>query len=145
MVRDDNLPIPVFIRGDDVEYGLRNAKNIIALNGICVWHEPFENKYSSAMYYYILRNRLIDNALHGREQEPRSFIRVMRNWVKSEVYLYRYKNARLLLQGVSDYYRGIDWLKEQDSLPFDSSSIPKYLSQKSLLIISLPRSLSVLN
>ncbi len=114
VVRDDNLPIPVFIRGDDVEYGLRNAKNIIALNGICVWHEPFENKYSSAMYYYILRNRLIDNALHGREQEPRSFIRVMRNWVKSEVYLYRYKNARLLLQGVSDYYRGIDWLKEQD-------------------------------
>lgn len=114
VVRDDNLPIPVFIRGDDVEYGLRNAKNIIALNGICVWHEPFENKYSSAMYYYILRNRLIDNALHGRELEPRSFIRVMRNWVKSEVYLYRYKNARLLLQGVSDYYRGIDWLKEQD-------------------------------
>ncbi len=114
VVRDDNLPIPVFIRGDDVEYGLRNAKNIIALNGICVWHEPFENKYSSAMYYYILRNRLIDNALHGRELEPRSFIRVMRNWVKSEVYLYRYKNARLLLQGVADYYKGIDWLKEQD-------------------------------
>lgn len=114
VVRDDNLPIPVFIRGDDVEYGLRNAKNIIALNGICVWHEPFENKYSSAMYYYILRNRLIDNALHSRELEPHSFIRVMRNWVKSEVYLYRYKNARLLLQGVADYYKGIDWLKEQD-------------------------------
>jgi len=43
----DNLPLPIFIRGDDVEYGLRNTKNLILMNGICVWHEAFENKYSS--------------------------------------------------------------------------------------------------
>ena len=57
-VRSDNLPLPIFIRGDDVEYGLRNMKNLILMNGICVWHEPFEFKYSSSMYYYIFRNTL---------------------------------------------------------------------------------------
>ncbi|RAZ20198.1 glycosyltransferase family 2 protein, partial [Klebsiella oxytoca] len=64
LVRKDNLPLPIFIRGDDLEYGLRNMKTLILMNGICVWHEPFENKYSSFLAYYVIRNRLIDNAYH---------------------------------------------------------------------------------
>lgn len=114
VVREDNLPLPIFIRGDDVEYGLRNAKKIIMMNGICVWHEPFENKYSSSMFYYILRNRLIDNAVHHMALEKKEFIKIMENQVRVELYLYRYKNARLLMKGVIDFYRGIDWLKRQD-------------------------------
>lgn len=114
LVREDNLPLPIFIRGDDVEYGLRNAKKIIMMNGICVWHEPFENKYSSSMFYYILRNRLIDNAVHHMALEKKEFIKIMENQVRVELYLYRYKNARLLIRGVIDFYRGIDWLKKQD-------------------------------
>ena len=47
VVSKNNLPLPIFIRGDDVEYGLRNMRHLVLLNGICVWHEPFENKYSS--------------------------------------------------------------------------------------------------
>ena len=47
VVSEENLPLPIFIRGDDLEYGLRNMKNLILMNGICVWHEPFDNKYSS--------------------------------------------------------------------------------------------------
>lgn len=54
--------VPLFIRGDDLEYGLRNMKTLILMNGICVWHEPFENKYSSFLEYYIMRNQLIDNS-----------------------------------------------------------------------------------
>lgn len=114
VVRKDNLPLPIFIRGDDVEYGLRNARRIIFMNGICVWHEPFENKYSSTMYYYILRNRLIDNAIHGMAIPEKKFVRILRQWVMGEIYLYRYKNARLLLKGVSDYLKGIDWIKTQN-------------------------------
>ena len=29
IVRNDNLPLPIFIRGDDLEYGLRNMKKLI--------------------------------------------------------------------------------------------------------------------
>ncbi len=114
VVTDTNLPIPIFIRGDDVEYGLRNIKHLALMNGICVWHEPFENKYSSALYYYIFRNRLIDNALHDMNLPAAVLKKELYGQVMNEVRLYRYKNAQLLLQGAEDFFRGVEWLKKQD-------------------------------
>lgn len=114
IVNEKNLPMPIFIRGDDVEYGLRNMKHLILMNGICVWHEPFENKYSSFMYYYILRNRLIDNALHNMVIPKRQFVRLLYTQVMDELRIYRYKNAELLMRGVEDFLKGVSWLKKQD-------------------------------
>ncbi|MCM1167896.1 MAG: hypothetical protein NC401_18075 [Ruminococcus sp.] len=114
VVNGENLPMPIFIRGDDVEYGLRNMKQLILLNGICVWHEPFEKKYSSFLFYYILRNRLIDNALHNMVIPREAFIELLREQVMEQVRLYRYKNANLLMRGVEDFLRGVNWLAEQD-------------------------------
>ncbi len=113
-VREDNLPLPIFIRGDDVEYGLRNMKHLILMNGICVWHEPFEFKYSSSMYYYIFRNRLIDNAVRGLKYTEKEFLKEFSSQYIHEIFLLRYKNARLLLEGAKDFLKGIDWIKEQD-------------------------------
>lgn len=42
LIDSKNLPIPFFIRGDDMEYCLRNMKDLILMNGVCVWHETFE-------------------------------------------------------------------------------------------------------
>lgn len=114
IVTDDNLPMPIFIRGDDVEYGLRNMKHLILMNGICVWHEPFENKYSSYLFYYILRNRLIDNSLHGMTIPKEQLINLLETQVMEQVRLYRYKNADLLMRGTEDFLKGIDWLIQQD-------------------------------
>lgn len=114
VVTNENLPIPIFIRGDDVEYGLRNMKHLILMNGICVWHEPFENKYSSFLYYYILRNRLIDNSLHNMVLTKKEFINILKAQVMDEVRIYRYKNAHLLMRGVEDFFKGVDWLATQD-------------------------------
>lgn len=47
-VNEGNYPIPFFIKYDDVEYALRCKPEIITLNGVNVWHEPFEWKYNSA-------------------------------------------------------------------------------------------------
>lgn len=114
VVREDNLPLPIFIRGDDLEYGLRNMRRLILMNGICVWHEPFENKYSSFLEYYIMRNQLIDNSFHcqwyGRKQV---------NWTMfkhcvQEIMFYRYKNVDLYLQGIRDFLKGPGWLMAQD-------------------------------
>ena len=44
LVEKVGLPLPVFIRGDDVEYGLRlymRGVDTIVMPGIAVWHEPF--------------------------------------------------------------------------------------------------------
>lgn len=114
VVRESNLPLPIFIRGDDVEYGLRNKKNLILINGICVWHEPFENKYSSSLFYYILRNQAIDNALHCQEYTKKDLRKDLWNRAIRELMLYRYKNVHLLIQGVDDFLKGIDWLETSD-------------------------------
>lgn len=114
IVNNENLPMPVFIRGDDIEYGLRNMKSLILMNGICVWHESFENKYSSFLFYYILRNRLIDNSLHNMKIPKKNFINIFKKQVLDEIRLYRYKNANLLMRGVEDFLKGPDWLAQQD-------------------------------
>lgn len=115
IVTPENLPLPIFIRGDDLEYGLRNMKNLILMNGICVWHEPFENKYSSFLEYYIIRNQLIDNAFHcpwyGKKQLKKTMVR----HCLDEIVYYRYKNVDLYLRGIEDFFKGPQWLMQQDS------------------------------
>ncbi len=114
IVTEENLPLPIFIRGDDVEYGLRNMKHLVLLNGICVWHEPFENKYSSFLEYYIVRNLLIDNALHFPKYSKMKFLKFLFKRVTRQTVYYRYKNIELIYRAVEDFYKGIDWIKEQD-------------------------------
>lgn len=114
VIRDDNLPLPIFIRGDDLEYGLRNMESLILLNGICVWHEPFENKYSSFLQYYILRNQLYDNALHCRNYGKRKLLRDLYRKTLSHLVRYRYKDALLTMRGVSDFLKGTDFLLHAD-------------------------------
>jgi len=115
VVREDNLPLPLFIRGDDVEYGLRNMKHLILMNGICVWHEPFENKYSSFLEYYIVRNQLIDNSFHCQWFNAKHLkANIMRHCMQ-EIMYYRYKNIDLYVRGVEDFLKGPEWLMRQDS------------------------------
>ena len=114
VVREDNMPLPIFIRGDDLEYGLRNIKHLILMNGICVWHEPFENKYSSFLEYYIIRNQLIDNAFHCPMYGAKQLKKAMMTHCKQEIMFYRYKNVDLYIQGIEDFLKGPAWLMEQD-------------------------------
>lgn len=114
IVTAQNLPLPLFIRGDDVEYGLRNMKRLVMLNGICVWHEPFENKYTSFLEYYIIRNQLIVNAFHCPRYGAWQLNRAMLAHCLREVTYYRYKNVDLYLQGIRDFLKGPGWLLGQD-------------------------------
>lgn len=114
IAREDNLPLPIFIRGDDLEYGLRNMKNLILMNGICVWHEPFENKYSSFLEYYIIRNLLIDNSFHCQWYGKKQLKKTMFKHCVQEILFYRYRNVELYLQGIKDFLKGPAWLMEQD-------------------------------
>ena len=112
---DCNLPFPYFIKMDDVEYSIRNVEHLIQMNGICVWHEPFENKYSSNLEYYIVRNRLIMCACHSTEFGLKKVIRQMLSFCFREITYYRYKNVDLYLRGVRDFLKGPRWLMRQDA------------------------------
>ena len=57
--RPDNLPLRLFMRYDDVEYGLRFGKEFVTLNGISVWHPDFNSRKDPVTLYYSIRNHLI--------------------------------------------------------------------------------------
>lgn len=61
VIKHNGFPLPVFIKGDDMEYGIRNGKEVITMNGIGVWHEPFKNKANPVVNYFNDRNMLIVN------------------------------------------------------------------------------------
>lgn len=60
-IRDIGYPLPVFIKGDDMEYGIRNHREVMSMNGIGVWHQSFLAKISPVVNYYSDRNMLIIN------------------------------------------------------------------------------------
>lgn len=102
----DNLPLPLFIRFDDVEFGLRTGSDIVMLNGVCLWHEPFEYKYSGSMEYYHMRNGLIVDAMHCPNMTGRKAAAHMIHMALSNLVRYRYGNVELLLRGVDDFLAG---------------------------------------
>lgn len=114
VVSDSNLPLPIFIKRDDIEFGLRSGKKFVTLNGICVWHEPFEYKSASYLEYYYFRNMCIMNSRHRVSFGAKSLIREVRKRLLTFLLRYRYKDAELSLLGVQHYLKGIDWLKRQD-------------------------------
>ena len=62
----DELPLPVFIKMDDVMFGLRHMKNHVVMNGIGIWHDSFESKANPvAEFYYLRRNTLIFDSVYG--------------------------------------------------------------------------------
>lgn len=58
------LPMPFFIKLDDVEYGLRFPGSYIIMNGFGVWHDAFGRKSNAWSEYYTTRNTLIIQAMY---------------------------------------------------------------------------------
>lgn len=113
-ISNENLPLPIFIRYDDVEYGLRTGGDIIEMSGICLWHEPFEYKYSSGMEYYHMRNALIVDSLHRPDFNGKSAAGLLRHMIKGNLGRYRYKNCELLFRAVEDFLQGPQFLLNTD-------------------------------
>ena len=114
IVREDNLPSPFFIHCDDAEYGIRNTRNLALINGICVWHEPFDAKYSSFLSYYDMRNMLYANAFCRPQYGKGSCLRTLYCYVIADLFRYRYQDVRLELRAVRDFNKGADFLLHTD-------------------------------
>lgn len=110
----NNLPYPFFFHMDDVEYDLRNCKQVIHLNGIGVWHEPFEYKPGSQLYYYNTRNVLIGHILRFSNFDVKMAKHFLWKSYYHNLLTYRYKEAELVLRGVEDMLRGPEWMVEQN-------------------------------
>lgn len=117
VIDKNNLPLPIFIHRDDVEYGLRTGKGFIYLNGVCVWHEAFENKTPGPLEYYDIRNLAIVNAVHYPEYGAAEFKKILTKWMLGNILRYRYKYVDFNLRAVEDFCKGIDWFLKQEAEP----------------------------
>ncbi|MBK5928449.1 glycosyltransferase family 2 protein [Rhodobaculum claviforme] len=106
--RGIGLPAPVFIRGDDFEYGQRLAGAgvpTVTLPGIAVWHEPFYAKPQGWQSYYDLRNRLIFAATHPGRVRQLSLAHVA-GLITTAILTHAHATAELRLRAVEDFLTG---------------------------------------
>ena len=109
-IQQNGLPLPLFVRGDDVEFSLRNHADFITLNGICVWHVGFAGKFNASMeLYQVHRNSLIIQATSQICQNV-DFMKRIKVMFWKEITRFAYNNAEQLLDAVSDYLNGPDFL-----------------------------------
>ncbi len=109
-IANDNLPLPLFVHRDDVEYALRTGSDILTLNGVCLWHESFDNRYASSMVYYETRNDLILNALRRPGFGPVVAVKLAARKLIVNVIRYRYWDCERVLRGVDDFCAGAGYL-----------------------------------
>lgn len=109
-IRREGLPLPVFVRCDDAEYGIRCHPNFITMNGICIWHLSFHARYNAAVErYQTTRNTLIAQATTGMAPES-DFLLELRNNMQIELKKFNYANAELLLDGFEDFMEGPEFI-----------------------------------
>lgn len=116
LLTDNNYPFPCFFRGDDMEFSLRNRIDIITLNGICVWHEPFYKKYSIVSeYYYLIRNTLVLNSVYLNHVSEKGMIKYLYSKIKFCLLKYDYDAVELIIRAGYDFLKGVDFYKETDA------------------------------
>ncbi|MFT6452565.1 MAG: galactofuranosylgalactofuranosylrhamnosyl-N-acetylglucosaminyl-diphospho-decaprenol beta-1,5 [Halocynthiibacter sp.] len=104
VIRLVGLSPPLFIRGDDIEYGCRmKAAGVqsIPLPGCVVWHEGFAYKTSDWLLYYDLRNRLILAGLHPNAVSPPDALYLL-GYCMSILFQHRYRATEVALKAISD-------------------------------------------
>ena len=125
-VIENGLPLPLFIKGDDIEYGLRKkaGTEILTMNAIGVRHEAFDRKTNFVLYYYNVRNELVINAVHKKYG---IFKALKRFWFEifKQLILYRYDNCNIVFMAVIDFLRGVDFFLETNE-----EQLNKELAQK---------------
>ena len=115
-IRQKKLPLPMFIHRDDIEYGMRAHGRFLFLNGICVWHEAFENKCPGITEYYDVRNLAVLNSIHEPEFKAADFKKMLFKQISSNIGKFRYQYVDLNLKGAVDFLKGFRWFYEQDTL-----------------------------
>jgi len=118
-VKESGLPIPIFFRGDDVEWSWRHhGKHHISMNGICIWHASFAWRVTKVTdIYYLHRNMFMINSLYTE-----SFRLKFENFFTEKFgYLlktYDYVSLDLLLRAMDDILKGSKIFRENPEEQF---------------------------
>ncbi|MFG6384192.1 MAG: DUF115 domain-containing protein [Lachnospiraceae bacterium] len=113
VIEKNGLPFPFFIKGDDIEYGIRNADKVIMMNGIGVWHEPYVLKFSNHLKYFDYRNKLVVKAVHAQNGEVKDILKDFKQKCTESLYRQQYDAAEYYMLAMEDYLKGIDFFLNQ--------------------------------
>lgn len=109
------LPLALFIKNDDVEYGMRcNELDWTFLNGVGVYHSPFEAKYNASLEYYIRRNELVSNCFTSKKSGLKYYFKLVRS-VAYQLVAQRYFAIPYAMKGYDDFLKGANYLASVDA------------------------------
>jgi len=140
-LRKQELPAPIFIRGDDMEYGIRLQEagiQTVAMPGIAVWHEPFYLKVGGWQVYYDLRNRLILASTYPERFKLEAPVDLLWSMLKAAV-SHDYLTCELLVRATRDFLYGPNLLtRSADEIHSEISSLAKTLALPTIAESELP-------
>lgn len=111
-IREHGLPLPVFVRCDDVEFGIRCSPTYMCMNGICVWHASFDGRFRASVdCYQYTRNFLVMMATDNIASEKAFMFRLFRT-MHAALRALDYDSAELTLDGLEDFLKGPAYLAQ---------------------------------
>ncbi len=114
MIEENGYALPLFVRGDDTEFSLRNHAQFITMNGICVWHMGFTLKFSYFMeYYQVFRNLLIAEACNPGSKRRARIWKRFKGLFLSEILRFNYNACDTILDAVRDYLKGPAFIEQE--------------------------------
>ena len=114
VAEDVGLPLPLFIKWDDAEYGLRargRGYRTATVPGIAIWHMSFLEKDDTSDWqaYFHYRNRLVAAALHGPDDPKALLTDILKRTVR-HLMLMEYSAVALQHKALRDFLAGPDVL-----------------------------------
>jgi galactofuranosylgalactofuranosylrhamnosyl-N-acetylglucosaminyl-diphospho-decaprenol beta-1,5/1,6-galactofuranosyltransferase len=111
VIAEIGLSLPLFIKWDDAEYGLR-AKEAgfptVTFPGAAVWHVPWTDKNDALDWqaYFHVRNRLVSALLHSTYPRGGRVIRENLNHTVSHLVAMQYSTVEIRNQAMEDVLAG---------------------------------------
>lgn len=110
VAEDLGLPLPLFIKWDDAEYGLRarsRGYRTATVPGIAIWHMSFLEKDDTSDWqaYFHYRNRFVAAALHGPDS-PKALLRDTFKRTIRHLMLMEYSAVALQEMALRDFLAG---------------------------------------
>ena len=110
VAEDLGLPLPLFIKWDDAEYGLRargRGYRTATVPGIAIWHMSFLEKDDTSDWqaYFHYRNRFVAAALHGPDNPKALLIDTLKRTLR-HLMLMEYSAVALQEMALRDFLAG---------------------------------------
>ena len=114
-------PIPVFVRGDDVAFGLMHTgKHSVTLNGVIVWHADFGLKNNPSSLFYESRNLALVDTLVFDKHHWWNLAYRFASFGFRNLFSMRYSSTEYMLKGLNAYLAGpSEWMKIDHSALHD--------------------------